>query len=107
MKAKDLKQFLCNLLPTLEKETFAGRKFRGLAVFWPIRESLFREIFRTEASAKVYSYKIQERRVIFDVASKNVMKNNKETYFLFIVARKFIPAKSRKTLHPRKFIPTK
>ena len=53
------------------EETFAGRNFRGFAVFWPIRESLFREIFRTEASAKVYSREIQESRIIYDVASKN------------------------------------
>ena len=52
---------------TLKEETFAGRKFRGFAVFWPICESLFREIFQNAAYAKVYSHKIRESRVIYDV----------------------------------------
>ena len=56
---------------TLKEETFAGRKFRGFAVFWAIRKSLFHEIFRTEASAKVYFCEIRESRVIYDVDSKN------------------------------------
>ena len=55
----------------LEEETFAGKKFRGFAVIWPIRECLFREIFQTETSAKVYSREIREMRVIYEVASKN------------------------------------
>ena len=63
----------------LKEETFAGRKFRSFAVFWPSHESLFREIFRTEASAKVYSREIQESRVIHDVASKNDEKHPKVT----------------------------
>ena len=54
----------------LQQETYAGRKFRAFADFWPIRESLFREIFRTEASVKVYSREIRESRVIYDEASK-------------------------------------
>ena len=54
----------------LQQETYAGRKCRAFADFWPIRESLFREIFRTEASAKVYSRKTQESRVINDSVSK-------------------------------------
>ena len=58
------------VLPTLKEETFAGRKFRDFAGFWPICESLFRKIFRTEASAKVYSREIRESRVIYDEASK-------------------------------------
>ena len=57
---------------TLKEETFAGRKFHGFVFFfWQIRESLFRKIFQTEASAKVYSRKIRESRVIYDVDSKN------------------------------------
>ena len=71
---------------TLKEETFAGGKFRGFAVFWPIRESLFREFFRTEASTKVYSREIRENRIIYDVDSKNGSKyhkiTNKSPYYL-------------------------
>ena len=56
---------------TLKKETFAGRKFPDFAFFCPIRASLFRKIFQTEASSKVYSREIREHRVIYDIVSKN------------------------------------
>ena len=39
---------------TLKEETFAGRNFRGFAVFCPFRESFFREIFQNGSSAKVF-----------------------------------------------------
>ena len=50
---------------------FRGRKFCSFVIFWPIRKSLFRKMFRTETSAKVYSREIQESRIIYDAASKN------------------------------------
>ena len=58
-------------MTTLKEETFAVRKFRGFVAFWPIPESLFREISRTEASTKVYFREIRESRVIYDTTSKN------------------------------------
>ena len=45
---------------------FKARNFRGFADFWQIRE-----IFRTEASARVYSREIRESWVIYDAISKN------------------------------------
>ena len=65
---------------TLKEETFAGRNFRGFAVFCPFRESFFRKIFQNGPSAKVSS-----REMFQNGSSPKVFSRKLLVYFTYFL----------------------
>ena len=73
------------ILFTLKEETFAGRNFRGFAVFCPFRESFFRESFFREIFQNGPSAKVSSREMFQNGSSAKFFSRKLFVYFTYFL----------------------